>query len=129
MKNSILIVTILLLLPFVTIAQTGTIWRMGTNINNQKEFNFNAPNPIYSQNCPLGCGTVEGNSTMDDGNGNVILQSTGTRVYDGNWNLLLNGDSIGRGSGASNGCLILPYPGNINQYFIFSVLTFKLFKC
>ena len=101
-------------------AQTGTIWRMGTNINNQKEFNFNAGNPIYSQNCAAGCGTVEGNSTMDDGNGNVILQSTGTRVYDGNWNLLQNGDSIGRGAGASNGCLILPHPGNNNQYFIFS---------
>lgn len=111
----------MLLLRQTLTAQTGTIWRMNTNLSNQKEFNFNPGNPIYSQNCAVGCGTVEGNSTMDDGNGNVILQSNGNTVYDGNWNVLPNGDSIGRGAGASNGCLILPHPGNSNQYFIFSI--------
>jgi hypothetical protein len=121
MKNIFLIYSVMLLLTQTLKAQTGTIWRMGTNINNQKEFNFNAGNPIYSQNCATGCGTVEGNSTMDDGNGNVILQSTGTDVYDGNWNILPNGDSIGYGNSAGNGCLILQHPGNSNLYYIFSV--------
>jgi hypothetical protein len=112
----------LLLLQTITIqAQTGSIWRMGTNINNQKQFNFNTPNNIYTQNCSFGCSSPEGNSTMDDGNGNVILQSTGRKVFDGNWNLLPNGDSIGFGDGAGNGCLILPHPGNIHQYYIFTV--------
>jgi hypothetical protein len=121
MKNILKVIGIMLLLPIPVSAQTGTIWRMNNNFSNQKEFNFNAGNPIYSQNCPLGCATLEGNSTMDDTNGNVILQSNGNTVYDGNWNILPNGDSIGRGAGASNGCLILPHPGNPNQYYIFSV--------
>lgn len=121
MKNKFLIFSVLLLVHLTLKAQTGTIWRMGTNINNQKEFNFNAPNPIYSQNCPVGCSSPEGNSTMDDGNGNVILQSNGRKVFDGNWNLLPNGDSIGFGDGAGNGCLILPHPGNATQFFVFTV--------
>jgi hypothetical protein len=112
----------LLLLQTITIqAQTGSIWRMGTNINNQKEFNFNTPNTLYSQNCAAGCNSPEGNSTMDDGNGNVLLQSNGIKVWDGNWNLLTNGDSIGYGGSASNGCLILPHPGNSNLYYVFTV--------
>jgi len=122
MKNKFFIFgVVLLLMQFTLKAQTGSIWRMGTNINNQKQFNFNTPNNIYTQNCATGCNTVEGNSTMDDGNGNVILQSTGQKVFDGNWNLLPNGDSIGFGNGAGNGCLILQHPGNVNQYYIFSV--------
>lgn len=122
MKNNFLIFSVLLLLiTTLTKAQTGTIWRMGTSLSNQKEFNFNAGNPIYSQNCAAGCGTVEGNGTIEDGNGNVILQSTGTDVYDGNWNILPNGDSIGYGNSAGNGCLILQHPGNSNLYYIFSV--------
>jgi hypothetical protein len=94
---------------------------MGTNNGNQKEFNFNPPNPIYSQNCANGCNSPEGNSTMDDGNGQVILQSTGTDVYDGNWNVLPSGNAIGRGAGASNGSLILQHLSNPNLYYVFSV--------
>ena len=112
---------IFLILPILLNAQTGTIWRMGTNLGNQKEFNFNSPNPIYSQNCVNGCNSPEGNSTMDDGNGQVILQSTGTDVYDGNWNVLPNGNAIGRGAGAGNGALILKHPGNSNLYYVFSI--------
>jgi hypothetical protein len=122
MKNNFFILGVMLLMLQTTIkAQTGTIWRMGSDLNNQKEFNFNSPNPIYNQNCPAGCSTPEGNSTMDDGNGNVILQSNGNTIWDGNWNLLPNGDSIGRGLGASNGCLILTHPGNSNLFYVFTV--------
>jgi PKD repeat protein len=122
MKNQFLIFGVLfLLIPSVLKAQTGSIWRMNTNITNQKEFNFNPPIPIYTQNCPVGCNSTEGNSTMDDGNGNVILQSDGNRVFDGNWNIIPNGDSIGNGSSAANGCLILPHPGNSNLFYVFTV--------
>jgi hypothetical protein len=121
MKNNLFILYIALLFPLLLQAQTGSIWRMGTNNGNQKEFNFNPPNPIYSQNCANGCNSPEGNSTMDDGNGNVILQSTGSDVYDGNWNVLPSGNAIGRGAGASNGSLILQHLGNASLYYVFSV--------
>jgi hypothetical protein len=122
MKNQFYIFGVMLLFIQLTLkAQTGSIWRMGSNSSNQKELNFNPPNPIYSQNCPAGCATSEGNSTMDDGNGNVLLQSNGNTVFDGNWNIIPNGDSIGNGSSAANGCLILPHPGNSNLFYVFTV--------
>ena len=70
--------------------------------------------------------TSEGCSSISDFNGNLLFYTDGRNVWDKNHNVMPNANySAGTGlmgdpSSTSSG-LIIPKPGNINQYYVFTV--------
>lgn len=70
--------------------------------------------------------TNEGCSSISDSSGNLLFYTDGRNVWDKNHQIMPNGDySSGSGlfgdpSSTSSG-LIVPKPGNANQYYIFTV--------
>ena len=70
--------------------------------------------------------TNEGCSSISDFNGNLLLYTDGRNVWDKNHNIMSNADYnagtglMGDPSSTSSG-LIVPKPGNPNQYYIFTV--------
>ncbi|MGC6438773.1 MAG: T9SS type B sorting domain-containing protein [Flavobacteriaceae bacterium] len=70
--------------------------------------------------------TIEGCSSISDVNGNLLFYTDGRNVWDKNHNIMPNADyASGTGlygdpSSTSSG-LIVPKPGNPNQYYIFTV--------
>ena len=70
--------------------------------------------------------TNEGCSSISDFNGNLLLYTDGRNVWDKNHNIMSNADYnagtglMGDPSSTSSG-LIVPKPGNPNQYYVFTV--------
>jgi hypothetical protein len=96
----------------------------GTNI----DFNSGAP-IIYQQNRPMNI--TESFSSICDKNGNLLFYSNGYYIANRNDDTLLNGTDFNSGSITSafavnglpitQGVLIIPSPGDTNQYYLFSL--------
>jgi hypothetical protein len=97
-------------------AQLGNIW-----INNgcSIKMDFNSGPPIITM--PTNPGGQEANSSICDNNGQLLIYSNSLNVYDRNLNIMPNGDSIGGHKSASQGVVILPKPGSLSEYFLFTV--------
>jgi len=70
---------------------------------------------------PSSMGTEEGVATISDNNGNLLFYTDGMSVWDKNHDQMPNGwGLIGHNSSSQSG-VIVPYPGNKNLYYVFSV--------
>jgi hypothetical protein len=117
MKKFILLFMILNLnLELKSFGQWGNIW-----INNGCNFqmDFNSGPPIITM--PTNSSSQEANSTICDNNGQLLIYSNSLNVYDRNLNLMLNGDSIGGNISSSQGVVVLPKPGSVNEYYLFTI--------
>lgn len=110
---------LLVLLSLNTQAQLANVWAFGkmAGIN----FNANPPTAIKTA-----ISTSEGCSAMCDAQGNLLFYTDGSSIWDRKHNYMPNGDDLlGRGlnitSSTSQGALIIPVPGNENQYYVFSL--------
>lgn len=63
-----------------------------------------------------GCASVSDHNT-----GNLLFYSNGVKIWDSNNNVMPNGDGLFGGISATQGVLILPYPGHSNLFYIFTL--------
>ncbi len=120
MKKIIYLIAVLLLYSSLNAQQ---VWYFGENAGIKfSSSGLPISNGSASTN-PLN--TTEGSAIIHDFNGNVIISTDGTYIYDKN-NIVMpkgNGTLLG-GNSATQSALILPVPGcNCSKYFIFTVAS------
>jgi len=76
--------------------------------------------PVITQNSPIQNASNECSSSIADVDGNLLLFSDGLCVWDRDHNLMPNGTGLLGNTSSSQGVLITPHPGNVNQYFVFT---------
>ena len=63
----------------------------------------------------------EGCAVISDKNGNLLFYTNGLNIWNRNHQLMKNGSGLKGDDGASNSSMILPDPGNTEQYYLFAV--------
>ncbi len=120
---------ILLSTNLVTVAQSSKLFK-GTQLmgNFGHKVNFRTEIPTVNYKVPFKVGFFfgAGQSSISDSFGNLLLSSQGFQLYDSNFALIENGDSIGGGafmeyeygfSAYSQSSILLPFHGN-KYYFV-----------
>ena len=64
--------------------------------------------------------TNEGFSTISDSHGEVMIFSNGSMVWDRNYEMMQNGDSLLGGASSSQAALIVPNPSNNGIHYLFT---------
>ena len=115
----------LFLLSFLGFAQAeASHWYFGNGAG--LIFDVNAGTVSATANASATIQTNEGCSSISDFNGNLLFYTDGRNVWDKNHDIMPNADYyagtglMGDPSSTSSG-LIVPKPGNLNQYYIFTV--------
>ncbi|MBK8845682.1 MAG: PKD domain-containing protein [Bacteroidetes bacterium] len=67
--------------------------------------------------------TEEGVSTWCDDNGQVLIYTDGSYVYDKNHTAMPNGTGLMGGPSSTQSALIIPAPGNPNLFFVFTTMS------
>lgn len=102
--------------------QQASNWVFGDNT--RLDF-IDSQSPTQIPGSYFGSGTEEapmGVSAISDENGNLLLYSNGMNIWDGASNFVATG--LNGYNGASMTSLIVPNPGNSNQYYVFTVDLF-----
>jgi PKD repeat protein len=86
------------------------------------DFSCNPPFPVSGNS---GYYSVEGCTSISDEDGNLLFYSNGEKVWNRNHVLMPNGFDMGItpdcfGS-TTQGCLIVPHPGNSDLYYLFTI--------
>ena len=118
-------ILILLTASFFSFSQSeASHWYFGNGAG--LIFDSNAGSVASTNAASSTINTSEGCSSISDFNGNLLFYTDGRNVWDKNHNVMPNANySLGTGlmgdpSSTSSG-LIIPRPGNINQYYVFTV--------
>ncbi|NLJ08593.1 MAG: hypothetical protein GX437_13105, partial [Sphingobacteriales bacterium] len=61
------------------------------------------------------------NGTISDAYGNLLFYTNGATIWNRNNDTMKNGDSLFFYPGSVQGALIIPYPGDTNLYFLFTL--------
>jgi hypothetical protein len=92
-------------------------WFFGNNVR----LNFN---PIRSgQTEVILSGSLvsqEGCATISDSNGGVLFYTNGETVYNKDGDIMLNGDNLESSGTSTQSSLIVPLPGNSDEYYLFT---------
>ncbi len=109
--------------PLLLNAQSkGNTWCFGDSVN----ISFQSGSIINNLSCNLN--TIESSASISDDSGNLLFYCGGytnatvgyLKILNVNNQVILNGDSILGDGTVTNGLLILPLPGDINKYYLFS---------
>ncbi len=120
---------LLCLLPKIACAQLENKWVFG----NHAGLDFTSGTPVAFQTAIAGFGEGEA-SVCDPVTGQLLFYTEGSLVWDRNNNLMPNGSdltgltsvtSYSVTSSASQGALIIPMPGNTQQYYVFSLTSME----
>ncbi len=65
--------------------------------------------------------TNEGCASISDNNGNLLFYTDGITVWDREHNPMTNGSGLNGGASSTQSALIVPAPGNLSVYYIFTV--------
>lgn len=68
--------------------------------------------------------TLEGCATISDELGNLLFYTDGITVYDRQHNMMPNGFGLHGDPSSTQSGLIVPFPGNPNQYYIFTTRSY-----
>ena len=96
-------------------AGRGAYWYFGANAG----LNFNTDPPTILTNGMIN--TMEGCATISNTSGNLLFSTDGINVYDNTNTLMPNGTGLLGDPSSTESSIIVPAPGNINQYYIFTV--------
>jgi len=97
------------------IAQKSNFWYFGENAGVE----FTKDGPVGLENGKLK--TEEGCASLSDANGKLLFYTSGTELYNRNHEVMPNGkDLMGNWSSTQSG-IAVPFPGNPDKYFIFTV--------
>jgi PKD repeat protein len=95
----------------------ANIWYFGSHAG----IDFNSGSAVSINNGALVTG--EGSAVMCDTSGNLLFYTDGTDVWTRNHIFMPNGNGLMGGSSSSQSALIVPDPGNSNQYYIFTIAS------
>jgi gliding motility-associated-like protein len=93
----------------------GSIWYFGKNAG----VDFRSNQPVALLDGQLD--TDEGCATICDANGNLLFYTDGVLVWNRNHQVMPNGRGLGGDESATQSAIIVPHPGNTNEYYIFTV--------
>ncbi|MDT0687073.1 T9SS type B sorting domain-containing protein [Autumnicola psychrophila] len=80
-------------------------------------FNSGTPTPLLNGELQ----TVEGSTSISDRNGNLLLYTDGSTVYNRSHDVMRNGENLKGHVSSTQSAIVVPRPGNPNRYFIFTV--------
>jgi len=107
---------ILLLASYALTAQNeANIWYFGEYAG----LDFNSGSPVVLTDGQLF--TWEGCATISDTQGDLLFYTDGVTVYNKNHAIMANGTGLKGDSSSVNSAIIVPKPGNPNNYFIFTI--------
>ncbi|MEX0275691.1 MAG: T9SS type B sorting domain-containing protein [Flavobacteriaceae bacterium] len=112
--HNILFICCLIGIPQLYAQQEASIWYFGEHAG--LDFRSGSPVPLLDS----AMDTDEGCSVISDRSGNLIFYTDGTWVYNRNHQQMPNGFGLLSGLRATQ-VLVVPDPGNSNQYYIFTV--------
>lgn len=93
----------------------ANIWYFGEHAG----LDFNSGEPIPLTDGALN--TNEGCATISDQNGDLLFYTDGITVYNKNHNVMLNGAGLNGDESSTHSAIIVPKPGDVNVYYIFTV--------
>ena len=114
MKKTLLVLLLLLNLFPVFGQQEAAIWYFGRNAG----LDFNSGVPVPLTNGQLN--TYEGCATIADTNGNLLFYTDGITVWNRNHTTMANGFGLLGDPSSTQSGIIVPKPGNPNNYFVFT---------
>ncbi len=94
--------------------QQAAIWYFGENAG--LDFRSGAPVPLTNG----ALNTREGCSTISDFNGNLLFYTDGITVWNRNHAPMPNGNGLMGNPSSTQSGLIVPTPGNANQFYVFT---------
>lgn len=110
------ILYLLLITPATAIAQGEfSNWYFGTNAG--MTFKTGGPQKVALSAMQAG----EGVASISDASGNLLFYSNGLKIWDRTHQLMKNGNDLLGGLSSAQGVLILPDPGNLKRYYVFTV--------
>lgn len=65
--------------------------------------------------------TNEGCATISDINGNLLFYTDGRIIYNRNHDIMPNGSGLNGHSSSTQSCIVVPKPGSLHLYYIFTV--------
>jgi gliding motility-associated-like protein len=93
----------------------ANIWYFGNRIG----MDFNGGSPAALSNSSMN--TLEGCATISDTSGSLLFYTDGTDVWDRTHAPMLNGQGLKGDPSASQSGIIIPYPGDPDKYYVFTV--------
>ena len=91
-------------------------WYFGSNAG--LDFNPGTPVSITGN-----VNTVEGSAAISDASGNLLFYTDGITAWNANHVVMPNGTGLLGNSSSTQSALIVPNPGNANQYYLFATPT------
>lgn len=80
-------------------------------------FNYGIAQPLINSSLI----TTEGCATISDSNGNLLFYTDGVSIWDRKHELMPNGDKLLGHSSSSMAAIIIPKPGSVSNYYVFTV--------
>ncbi|MBT8385158.1 MAG: hypothetical protein KJO83_05565, partial [Bacteroidia bacterium] len=116
MKNRVFLIILCLFVFKISLAQKeASHWFFGENAG----LNFNTGFPVPTLEGSLN--TLEGCATISDKKGELLFYTDGTTVWNRMHDEMPSGNTLRGNSSSSQSAIIVPKPGDINIYFIFTV--------
>ncbi|GAA4281246.1 T9SS type B sorting domain-containing protein [Gaetbulibacter aestuarii] len=105
-------------LGFVCFPQKeATNWYFGRNAG----INFNLNTATVSNLTNGQLSTIEGCTSISDANGNLVLYTDGSTVYNSVHQVMANGFGLLGDASSTQSTIVVPKPGDPDQYYIFTV--------
>ena len=116
MKNRLFLIILCLFVFKNSLAQKeAAYWFFGENAG----LNFNSGFPVATFEGSLN--TLEGCASMSDKKGNLLFYTDGTTVWNRLHGEMPSGTTLRGNSSSSQSAIIVPKPGDLKSYFIFTV--------
>ena len=124
MKKAVGCFFILSIISLTASAQKqGNIWYFGDGAG--LDFNSGTPVAITDGQINLGSATHnEGTAVISDSLGALLFYSNGEKVWNGNHQIMPNGDSLMGHASSTQAALIVPQPTNTTSYYVFTTDAF-----
>lgn len=99
----------------VSAQQEANIWYFGE----QAGLDFNSGAPVVLEDSAMS--TQEGCASIANGNGELLMYTDGVTLWNRNHAIMQNGEGLGGSFSSTQSGIIVPRPGNSNEYYVFTV--------
>jgi gliding motility-associated-like protein len=94
--------------------QLNSNWHFGT----RAALKFTTAGPVAVTGSQIV--TSEGCATMSDSNGDLLFYTDGVTVWNKSNSIMFNGTGLRGGASSSQSSIIVPAPGNVNKFYLFT---------
>ncbi|WP_299335744.1 T9SS type B sorting domain-containing protein [uncultured Psychroserpens sp.] len=115
MRNTILLLSFMLVSSILFSQNEAANWYFGFNAG----VTFNSGSPVTMLDGELN--TTEGCATISNSAGQLLFYTDGITVWDKNHNIMPNGTGLLGDPSSTQSAIVVPKPGNIDIYYIFTV--------